>query len=80
MNIDLEQQATLNGIAPSDNVFKRGGTLGQGTVAEMVMRGLDYVDSGYMGVMVVYDGGMLDATKIQEVAAQIRKNGFPIGT
>ncbi|MCA3308072.1 MAG: hypothetical protein ING03_01370 [Roseomonas sp.] len=75
MNIDLEQQATLNGIAPSDAAYVRGGTLAHGTVAEMVVRGLEYVEKGFVNVMVLYDGGMLDSSRIRELAAQLREGG-----
>jgi hypothetical protein len=75
MNIDLEEQAKLSGIAPSDAAFKRGGTLAHGTVAEMVVRGLEYVEKGYVNVIVLYDGGMLDSTKIRELAAQLGEGG-----
>ena len=76
MDIDFDQSATLNGMLPSSSVM-RGPTLATGTVAKMVKLGLEHIEAGYVGVMVLCDDGKtLDSTAIRELAA---RPDFPRG-
>jgi hypothetical protein len=60
VDVDFDQPATLSGIPPSNDTYRRGGPLAQGTVGEMVKRGLEYIAKGYTGVAVLHDGGLLE--------------------
>lgn len=73
MSIDLNAQATLNG-APLSSGFIRSGTLGNGTVAEMVLLGLEYMQKDYVAVAVFYHGGILDS---EEIKRQAERDDFP---
>jgi len=70
MKLDYESYATLNGIAPPPKPYMRGGDIAHGSMAKMVKLGVEHIDKGYIGVMVLFDDGSLDAAKIGEVAAR----------
>lgn len=69
MTVDLSKFAVLNGTAPSTG-FVRGGVLGSGTIAQMVLLGVEYIKKGYINVNIGYDYGTLNEAGIQELASQ----------
>ncbi len=77
MEIDLDKHAVLNGIPPSNAAYVRGGKLAEGTVAKMVELGMEYIEKGYVGVMVLYDHGTLQSADIQALAAQVTAKREP---
>ncbi|MFN3891935.1 MAG: hypothetical protein ACK4MV_16185 [Beijerinckiaceae bacterium] len=65
--IDYEQYCTLNGIAPSDQTYARGGKIAEGRLRDMVTRGVALIEEGYNGVIILTNTASYRAEEIQTI-------------
>lgn len=75
MEIDYKQHAVVLGtVMTKAYVYRRGGKIAEGVLAQMISVALDRMEKGYVGVLIMVGGETGHPAKIKEVA---QRSDFP---